>query len=85
MLTSSLSSSSSSASSPWKYDVFLSFKGEDTRKRFTDHLYTHLQNKGIITFRDDEKLEQGDYVTPELCQATGESWCSINPLLNFFI
>ncbi|WRX26123.1 Toll/interleukin-1 receptor homology (TIR) domain - like 10 [Theobroma cacao] len=76
MLTSSPSSSSSSPSR-WKYDVFLSFRGEDTSKGFTDHLYTCLQNNGIITFRDDEKLEQGESVAPELLEAIGESLCSI--------
>ncbi|GKE07838.1 TMV resistance protein N-like protein, partial [Tanacetum coccineum] len=31
---------SSSASGSYVYDVFLSFRGEDTRKTFVDHLYT---------------------------------------------
>ncbi|WRX26116.1 Toll/interleukin-1 receptor homology (TIR) domain - like 10 [Theobroma cacao] len=75
MLTSSPSSPSSS--SPWKYDVFLSFRGEDTRKGFTDHLYTRLQDDGINTFRDNEKLEQGESVVPKLREAIRESWCSI--------
>ena len=39
-----------------KYDVFLSFRGVDTRKSFTDHLYAALKQRGIITFRDDENL-----------------------------
>ncbi|XP_017978860.1 PREDICTED: TMV resistance protein N isoform X1 [Theobroma cacao] len=75
VLTSSPSSSSSS--SQWKYDVFLSFSGEDTRKGFTDHLYSCLIEKGLITFRDDPKLEQGKSIAPELLKAIGGSWCSI--------
>ena len=71
---SSTSSSSSSSSCPrWKYDVFLSFCGVDTRMNFTDHLYTALKQKSIITFRDDEKLEQGKYISPELLKAIEES------------
>ncbi|XP_030934368.1 TMV resistance protein N-like isoform X1 [Quercus lobata] len=72
---SSTSSSSFSFSScpPWKYHVFLSFCGVDTRKNFTDHLYTALKQKGIITFRDDEKLERGKYISQELLKAIEES------------
>ncbi|KAJ9672183.1 hypothetical protein PVL29_025709 [Vitis rotundifolia] len=36
------SSSSSTSHSRWSYDVFLSFRGEDTRISFTDHLYSAL-------------------------------------------
>ena len=43
----------------WKYDVFLSFRGEDTHNNFTDHLYVVLQRKYILTFRDEEELEKG--------------------------
>ncbi|KAM3683799.1 hypothetical protein ACJW31_12G176100 [Castanea mollissima] len=67
------SSSSSSSSKGGKYDVFLSFRGEDTRKRFTDHLYRALKQKGISTFKDDEKLKQGTPIAPELLKAIEES------------
>ncbi|XP_065622810.1 TMV resistance protein N-like [Quercus suber] len=80
MATQATSSSPSSTSSPsssscprWKYHVFLSFCGVDTRKNFTDHLYTALKQKGIITFRDDEKLERGKYISSELLKAIEES------------
>ncbi|KAF5453804.1 hypothetical protein F2P56_023523 [Juglans regia] len=66
-------SSSSSSTLPWKHDVFLSFHGEDTRKAFTDHLYVSLKKKGIIAFRDDEKLERGTFIAPELLKAIEES------------
>ncbi|WRX26737.1 Toll/interleukin-1 receptor homology (TIR) domain - like 10 [Theobroma cacao] len=75
--SSSSSSSSSLSSSHWKYDVFLSFNGEDTRKGFTDHLNSCLIERGIITFRDDQKLEKGENFAPELLKAIRESWCSI--------
>ncbi|XP_050260031.1 TMV resistance protein N-like [Quercus robur] len=71
---SSTSSSSSSSSCPrWKCHVFLNFCGVDTRKNFTDHLYIALKQKGIITFWDDEKLERGKYISPELLKAIEES------------
>jgi hypothetical protein len=41
------------------YDVFLSYRGEDTGKTFTDHLYTALVQAGIHTFRDDDELPRG--------------------------
>ncbi|KAK9930658.1 hypothetical protein M0R45_027688 [Rubus argutus] len=55
------------------YDVFLSFRGEDTRKNFTDHLYTALKQRGIFTFRDDEELERGKSIAPEIFKAIEES------------
>ncbi|XP_060674032.1 TMV resistance protein N-like [Ziziphus jujuba] len=60
---------SSSSSSSRKYDVFLSFRGDDTRLSFTDHLYKSLSDKGIYTFRDDKKLQKGTEVAPELLKA----------------
>ncbi|GMY19070.1 TMV resistance protein N-like [Fagus crenata] len=69
----SSSSPTSSSTTRWKFDVFLSFRGVDTRKGFTDHLYAALQQKGISTFRDDEKLEKGKSLSPELLKAIEES------------
>lgn len=69
---SSLSSSSSSPTPLWTYDVFLSFRGTDTRTGFTDHLYAALIRKGIITFRDDEKLKKGKSIS-ELFNAIEQS------------
>ena len=69
---SSLSPTSSSASR-WKFDVFLSFRGEDTGKGFTDHLYAALRQKDILTFRDDEKFWRGKSILPELLKAIEES------------
>ena len=69
--------SSSSSSHQWKYHVFLSFRGEDTRKSFTDHLYAALKQKGIFTFRDDEELERGRPISLELLKAIEESLFAI--------
>ena len=76
----SLSSSSSPSSfdtSRWTYDVFLSFRGEDTRNNFVDHLFDALKQKGIHTFKDDEKLERGKSISPELEKAIEESRVAI--------
>ncbi|TYG96431.1 hypothetical protein ES288_A11G350200v1 [Gossypium darwinii] len=69
--------STPSSISKKEYDVFLSFRGEDTRKNFTDHLYEALTRRGIVTFRDDPKLEAGEEIAPELFKAIQQSWCSI--------
>ncbi|KAG5597303.1 hypothetical protein H5410_038535 [Solanum commersonii] len=53
--------------------VFLSFRGEDVRKTFVDHLYLALQQKCIITFKDDEKLEKGQFISLELESSIEES------------
>ena len=70
-------SSSSSSTSPWRYDVFLSFYGEDTRKSFTDHLYAALNQRGVLVFRDNEKLERGKFISDELLKAIQESMYGI--------
>ncbi|XP_038704788.1 uncharacterized protein LOC120000742 [Tripterygium wilfordii] len=65
--------SSSSSSGSWTYDVFLSFRGEDTRKQFTDHLYYALKDAGINTFRDDEELRRGKDIAADLVQSIQKS------------
>ena len=52
-----------------KFDVFSSFRGEDTRTNFTDHLYADLVEKRIHTFRDNEELRRGDIICVKLLQA----------------
>ena len=69
--------SSSSFSYGWTYDVFLSFRGSDTRHGFTGHLYKALCDKGINTFIDDEELQRGEEITPTLMKAIEESRIAI--------
>ncbi|XP_050279207.1 disease resistance protein Roq1-like isoform X2 [Quercus robur] len=57
----------------YEYHVFISFRGSDTRKKFTSHLYEALKRNGITTFRDDESLERGEFISPELMRAIEES------------
>ncbi|CAL5401813.1 unnamed protein product [Camellia sinensis] len=59
------------------YHVFLSFRGEDTRKAFTDHLYTALLGSGFRTFRDNDVIGRGENVKSELDNAIRESRSSI--------
>ncbi|CAL5401871.1 unnamed protein product [Camellia sinensis] len=59
------------------YHVFLSFRGEDTRKAFTDHLYTALLGSGFRTFRDNDGIERGENAKSELDNAIRESRSSI--------
>ena len=73
MASISTQKASSSSTPNWKYDVFLSFRGEDTRTSFTDHLYVALKQRGIVTFRDEENLEIGKSISPELLKAIKES------------
>lgn len=68
---------SSSSTSRWEYDVYLSFRGEDTRNTFTDRLYTALEEKGILTFWDDEKLEKGQSISADLSKTIETSRISV--------
>jgi hypothetical protein len=70
-------SSPSSSTYPWRYDVFLSFSGKDTRHSFTAHLHRALLHKGITTFVDDELLRSGEEISPALLRAIEESRISI--------
>ncbi|XP_019189908.1 PREDICTED: TMV resistance protein N-like [Ipomoea nil] len=62
---------------PWEYDVFLSFRGVDTRKTFTGHLYSALHHAKIRTFIDDEELKKGEYLAPEFTRAIQSSRISM--------
>nr|XP_004295234.2 PREDICTED: probable disease resistance protein At4g27220 isoform X1 [Fragaria vesca subsp. vesca] len=65
------SASLPSSSSPveWKYDVFLSFRGSDTRKGITVDIYDGLNRGGIKAFMDDPDLVVGDSISPTLIAA----------------
>ncbi|QHO22372.1 hypothetical protein HN51_046255 [Arachis hypogaea] len=72
--------SSSSSPSPsvktrrWINHIFISFRGADTRKGFTDHLYAALERRGCIkTFKDDHDLESGEIISEGLIKGIQES------------
>ncbi|BFG41731.1 hypothetical protein CerSpe_280050 [Prunus speciosa] len=73
-----MAASSSAAAIPTqeKYDVFLSFRGEDTRYTFTSHLYAALCAKKIKTYIDDI-LERGEEIAPSLLEAIEKSKLSV--------
>ncbi|MED6218481.1 hypothetical protein PIB30_026953 [Stylosanthes scabra] len=75
--TASETISNNNRSSSSSYDVFLSFRGEDTRCAFTGYLYDALCRKGIKTFIDSEDLRVGETTRPQLFRAIEESKVSI--------
>ncbi|XP_048136664.1 TMV resistance protein N-like [Rhodamnia argentea] len=63
-----------------QYDVFLSFRGTDTRKEFTDHLYHSLVNAGIMpihVFRDENSISIGEEFGSQILDAISRSKISI--------
>ncbi|XP_030512415.1 TMV resistance protein N-like [Rhodamnia argentea] len=61
----------------WKYDVFVSFKGEDIRKTFAAHLFRALKQAGFSYFEDKEKMEAGIFHEPNLVDAIRHSRVSL--------
>ncbi|KAL7617631.1 hypothetical protein Lser_V15G03451 [Lactuca serriola] len=60
-----------------RYDIFLSFRGLDTRLSFTNYLHDALIEANITTFLDDEEIETGEDLKPELESAIKASRASI--------
>ncbi|PON53731.1 TIR-NBS-LRR-like protein [Trema orientale] len=60
-----------------RWDVFLSFRGEDTRDGFVKILYESLDKKGVRAFRDDDGLNRGDEIAPSLLEAIDDSAAAI--------
>jgi len=55
------------------YDVFVTFRDEDTRNNFVDFLFDALETKDIIVFRDNTNLKKGESIGPELLRAIERS------------
>ncbi|GKB74436.1 Toll/interleukin-1 receptor domain-containing protein [Tanacetum coccineum] len=73
IISSMASTSASSVRKSFKYDVFLSFRGEDTRNSFVGHLYKALEQNGIETYKDDEKIKKGETIDNELIKSIEDS------------
>ncbi|XP_027931228.1 uncharacterized protein LOC114187234 isoform X2 [Vigna unguiculata] len=67
---------SSSNSCTKKYDVFISYRGKDTRKNFSSHLYEALMQKKVETYIDED-IEKGDEISAALMKAIEDSRVSI--------
>ncbi|CAM8966806.1 unnamed protein product [Rhodiola kirilowii] len=75
--TSKYLSESSSFRNSFEHHVFLSFRGEDVRRTFVDHLYEALNGSGFKVFRDNDGLEHGQDIQSKLYQAIERSQLSI--------
>ncbi|KAL8252441.1 hypothetical protein R6Q59_036134 [Mikania micrantha] len=73
----SFHSAPSSSSQSCKYDVFLSFRGKDTRKTFVDHLHSTLKQHPIHVYKDDTTLPRGEIINQSLIEAIEESRIAI--------
>jgi hypothetical protein len=71
-----MAGSSLSSGGLCKHDVFLSFRGKDTRRIFVCHLYRALKQKAIDAFIDSEDLSKGNKIS-ELLKAIEHSRLSI--------
>ncbi|KAL4595926.1 hypothetical protein ACB092_12G127400 [Castanea dentata] len=57
----------------YEYDVFLSYRGEDTRYNFTAHLYEALRNKALNTFLDGDDLARGEEISAQMVKGCKSS------------
>ena len=71
-----MAASSSSSSSPKKNDVFISFRGEDTRYNFISHLVSAFSRNSIKAYVDYE-LKKGDEISSSLIKAIHDSYGSL--------
>ncbi|KAL2559608.1 disease resistance protein (TIR-NBS-LRR class) [Forsythia ovata] len=60
-----------------KWDVFLSFRGEDTRDNITKRLYEELFSNDIRVFLDNEGMDRGDEIAPSLLEAIEDSAAAV--------
>ncbi|CAN1306149.1 Disease resistance protein L6 [Linum perenne] len=56
-----------------EYEVFLSFRGPDTRNQITEILYRFLIHSKIHTFKDDDEMRKGEGIWPALVKAINQS------------
>ncbi|XP_056172745.1 disease resistance protein L6-like [Syzygium oleosum] len=71
--TTSASADDCDLSSGAEFEVFLNFRGPDTRLSFADCLYHSLVRAGIRVFRDFEEIRTGEVIGDKLLQAIESS------------
>jgi len=59
------------------YDVFLNFRGPDTRQGFTGYLQKALRDRGIVVFFDDKEIQGGQIIQQALAEAIENSRIAI--------
>ncbi|KAL3746387.1 hypothetical protein ACJRO7_015359 [Eucalyptus globulus] len=57
----------------YKFEVFLNFRGKDTRRGFISFLYRDLDEKCIDVFMDEERIRVGEEIDGKLRQAINGS------------
>ncbi|XP_039165865.1 disease resistance protein RUN1-like [Eucalyptus grandis] len=67
------SSSGSDCPKGFNYDVFLSFRGPDTRDGFADRLHESLTYSGFRGFMDDKEIRQDEEIGWKILQAIEDS------------
>ena len=72
-----MAASSSTSHPSLNYDVFISFKPEDTRRIFVGHLHKALQMKAINAFIDSNELHNSDEDPSEVLEAVADSRLSV--------
>ncbi|KAL4639176.1 hypothetical protein ACB092_03G198600 [Castanea dentata] len=60
-----------------KYEVFVSFRGADTRKSFLSHLFAALDHERIVAYFDEKNLIRGGEIGPELLKAIETSMIAV--------
>ncbi|PKI64874.1 hypothetical protein CRG98_014741 [Punica granatum] len=58
-----------SALPEWKYDVFVSFRGDDKRKSFMSHLFRAFEHAEISCYHDVDSDQRGCILGPMLLEA----------------
>jgi hypothetical protein len=62
------SSASPSHGNPnsYVYDVFLNHRGPDVKKTLASHIYLRLKQQGLAVFLDQQELQEGENMTPQI-------------------